>query len=298
MTRASRESTPRRGFTLVELLVVLGTILLLIALFVGVGRSVFDTSRNATAQSSIVALDTIMSRYISERGEQLPPVAWTPDDTVASPLLYPIIDGRNFSANDGSARLVSGRFSVLGDDDVLVRVTDPTIRGPRTINTAGMMFDIFRSESMVRESADSLPTELVKLYTPYDSGFATNTEAVPELPTPIDPWGRPYRFVHPAADGLIIDPSDPESPLTVTEAIGPAGSYLPGANWAFTDVRRNASPTNGNPAAIQDLGELADSDGGQTPNQRPYWYSAGPDGDPSTIDDNVYTLKPVLLTGN
>lgn len=286
-----------RGFSLVELLVVMATILLLIALFVGVGRSVFDTSRTVSAQASLTTLDTLLSRYISTNGETLPPPVWTPDDQAASPLLYPIIDGRNFSASDGSSRLVSGRFAALGEDGQLVRVTDPTVTGPRTINTGGMMFDIFRRDGTVSESTEGLPSGLIQLYTPYDISAAGSDDAVPELPTPIDPWGRPFRFVHPAADGLIFSGA-PGTPSAVADVFGQPGTYLAGASWAFNSVRRNAEPTNGAVATISNLDQLADSDGGQAPNQRPYWYSAGPDGDPSTVEDNVYTLKPVLPQRN
>lgn len=286
-----------RGFSLVELLVVMATILLLIALFVGVGRSVFDTSRKVSAQASLATLDTLLSRYISTNGETLPPAVWTPDDQASSPLLYPILDGRNFSANDGSARLVSGRFSVIGEDGQLVRVTDPTVTGPRTINSGGMMFDIFRRDGLVSESTEGLPSGLIQLYTPYDISAAGRDEAVPELPTPIDPWGRPFRFVHPAADGVAFGGS-PETPAGVTTVFGQPGTYLANANWAINSIRRNAEPTNGTVGTIGGLEDLADSDGGQAPNQRPYWYSAGPDGDPSTVDDNVYTLKPVLPQRN
>ena len=33
-------------------------------------------------------------------------------------------------------------------------------------------------------------------------------------------------------------------------------------------------------------GQTADSDGGVCPGGQPYFYSAGPDGDPSTVEDN------------
>jgi len=37
---------------------------------------------------------------------------------------------------------------------------------------------------------------------------------------------------------------------------------------------------------------VPDSDGGLTSGNRPYFYSAGPDGDPSTLEDNVYSNAP------
>jgi hypothetical protein len=38
----------------------------------------------------------------------------------------------------------------------------------------------------------------------------------------------------------------------------------------------------------------ANSDGGTSPDARPYFYSCGPDGDPSTTADNVYIVTPTF----
>jgi hypothetical protein len=54
------------------------------------------------------------------------------------------------------------------------------------------------------------------------------------------------------------------------------------------------SPATGYyPAEIRRDPAQKDADGGLTTN-RPYFYSAGPDGDPSTIEDNVYTVQPQI----
>lgn len=82
-----------------------------------------------------------------------------------------------------------------------------------------------------------------------------------------DAWGNPIRYVHPAFDGRI----DPQ--VTSASLIGPAPA---GRTYKPTDIHR----TN----TISDIGLC--------PNNRPYFYSCGPDGRPETLEDNVYLVKP------
>ena len=104
----------------------------------------------------------------------------------------------------------------------------------------------------------------------------------PALRTIVDAWQRPIRYVHPKFDGLFHPTGDPAGFMTLSDAavLGPPPQ---GRIYATDGVRRNNAAAGGEPA---------DSDGGLCVGNHPYFYSAGPDGDPSTIEDNVYSVKP------
>jgi prepilin-type N-terminal cleavage/methylation domain-containing protein len=96
------------------------------------------------------------------------------------------------------------------------------------------------------------------------------------LTTVLDGWGRPIRYVHPAFSGEIGTAS---AFATVTEFV-----QLPGMpsqyRFGINDIRRHR--------------DSRDADGGVPPASRPYFYSAGPDGDPATVDDNIYLTRPQI----
>ena len=60
----------------------------------------------------------------------------------------------------------------------------------------------------------------------------------------------------------------------------------------FGDAGLSGSEGGMNMGGISDFDLVPDSDGGITSGNRPYFYSAGPDGNPATLDDNVY-INPV-----
>ncbi len=85
----------------------------------------------------------------------------------------------------------------------------------------------------------------------------------------LDSWGRPIRAVHPDFQGRFGVTGEPSRQAMV----GPG---------PVTFIR-DSDPRTNLPAI---------SDGGVAPNQRPYFYSAGPDGDPGTREDNQYSQRP------
>lgn len=141
----------------------------------------------------------------------------------------------------------------------------------RPINSVGLFLAEAERVAGVSELLQSLDAKNYRLfaYSPAPLDPAPG-RTEPELATVIDAWGNPIRFVHPAFHGVRRSAER----LDATEFLGPApaGEYYP------REIRRN--PAN------------ADADGGLATNGRPYFYSAGPDGDPSTVEDNIYTVQP------
>lgn len=87
----------------------------------------------------------------------------------------------------------------------------------------------------------------------------------------LDVWGNPIRYVHPRFGGTFAEGSGQST--SVDDALGRS------VNLLYAQFSRD--PKN-----------KKDSDGGSPVARRPYFYSAGADGDPSTVDDNVYIIRP------
>lgn len=261
----------RHGFTLIELLVVIGLIALLIAIVTVVGARVVTSSKATLASDTIRTLDVVYAAYVADRDLR-------PDPGVADPrnpaYTLPIADARNMSAS-----------------------------GRTIINSIGLFIHQMEREGQpIQQTIAGLNPRLVTLYSA-DAGAPVvepNPDPPAELPqlrTILDPWGNPFRYVHPAFHGGLYDatfnaaerrgnyadPPDPNKPFDVRIVL----TEIPQSALPIRQIRRNS----GEPTPNEPTGTTApDSDGGYCPRNggQAYFYSAGPDGDPSTRSDNVY----------
>lgn len=280
--RPARGRTPSRGarsgFTLIELIVVMGIIVFLLGLAVVVGTRVIGSGKESSTANTIRVLDTLLVDVIETEGRLPDPWVQDPRDR---DLWLPIIDGRNMTGEE------------------------------RMINSGGLFLLQARRSGFASESIEGISPKLLVRYTPYTESAADDATVVPELVTPLDAWGNPIRFVHPRADGLLQsavgDPGDPPSrsaasPVMVDDANLFGTAPGTGKSWTFSSIRRNAFVEQGS-------GTLTDSDGGQCAGQQPYFYSTGADGkaggetsNSGTVledfnKDNVYTNKPAGVSG-
>lgn len=264
------------AFTLVELLIVIGIIMILVALTIGVGSSVAEAGRRRATTAALQVLDQTLDKYIDIQGEIPPALAEVPPN-----------------------KMPSGGFS--GDDAGYYPVVDGVSGADKTpINTVGLYLLEAQDVAGIQDILAGIDQKFVRTYRPMVSerGDAQSTETQPELLTVFDAWGNPLRMVHPRFDGVIL-----KSPRAVgEEGAGvkvnePANGFFvpaelppnPNRQFVIKSVRRNAlgeEDYRSNPDLV------GDSDGGICPGPRPYFYSAGPDGDPSTTEDNVYTTEP------
>ncbi len=237
-----------RGFTIIELLVVILIISVLIALGLAVGARVVGGAKTTQTRDLIKTLENVLSSYETTTDRTLPAFIDDPrrDPTATTlgsqPTFFPLADG------------------VAGGNNEF-------------INSVGLFLDEARSVAGVSTLLDGLDTKNYQdfAYTPAADLSSDAGAPEPLLPTVLDAWGQPIRLVHPRFHGVVRS----TTPFDDDDFLGPApdnGIYFPRV------FRRD--PASG------------DADGGLTTGGRPYFYSVGPDGDASTIEDNAYTSQP------
>ncbi|MAO24003.1 MAG: hypothetical protein CMJ35_15460 [Phycisphaerae bacterium] len=291
----TRRHMYHRAFTLLEILVVIAIIALLVAITTMVGTAVVDTGKKKATLGVLQSLDAALAAYMDEKGEKPPALveisysqlpSGFPDVSPDESLFFPAIDGR-------------GRESTSDD-----------------------LFEV-NSVALFIESAKIVPAtqDIVNSINPkYLQNYSPNEDYFPFLLTAFDAWGNPIRYVHPKFDGIIervrrgegdagepVNIINPNKPFFVRGALPPN----PGRAVRMNFVRRNrlidadfgdggldswgggsSNGSAGNPSSLSELDLLPDSDGGLTAGDRPYFYSAGPDGNPATLEDNIYISPP------
>lgn len=257
----------RRAYTLIELLVVIGIIGALIAIAVVVGHQVIGGGKAKATADVIKTLEQALAAYSSGKsGVSVPATTRFPgSDPNHAAELAPLADA-----------------AVLGQDN-------------REFynNSLGLFIAEARGVREADRVLQGIPQRFMRDYSP-------NPSQLPAIPTVVDAWGNPIRFVHPAFDGVIVDqPSATNpSPIARRKIEDVLDLPPPGKRHAFSEIRRAYSATS--PAEADLI-----SDGGTCVGDRPYFYSLGPDGkagfekrsDGSVVDynaDNVYVTRPNL----
>jgi prepilin-type N-terminal cleavage/methylation domain-containing protein len=280
MTHPSINPAPnereRHAFTLVEILVVIAIIAILVAITTMVGTAVVNTGKKQATQGILQTLDSALAAYIDAKGENPPALVPVPWSNLAEPIrtqytsdefvYYPAIDGR-------------GREGTTGDLN--------------EVNSVALFIESARAVPSTQDIINSINPRYVQ-------NFSADPKVQPFLLTAFDAWGNPIRYVHPKLDGVIQDsdrglgdngmfidiiPDD-----STDDSIYFIYGSLPDINLIqIQEVRRNFITAD----ELQNFPNIqTDSDGGLTAGNRPYFYSAGPDGNPATIEDNIY-LNPV-----
>jgi len=288
----SNSSTRPSAFTLIEILVVIAIIAVLVGITTAIGSSVINSGKKKATRAVIQSLDQALGAYIDQTGDIPPALVEVPFASLPSGVQtdMPTSNGVKLSAFYPA---IDGRANLDRTD-------------LRLVNSIGLFIQSASVVPAVQERITEINSKFVKNYSP--------DEAIqPLLLTVFDAWGNPIRYVHPKFDGIIErvrrrlgDAGDPVNIINPNKPF-----FVRGALPADTRrvrmwfVRRNrlikadfggSAPSQGgvNQQQISDFDLLPDSDGGLTIGNKPYFYSAGPDGDPSTIDDNIYTTTPQL----
>ncbi len=269
-----------RAFTIVELVLVIALIAALAAITIGVGASMADSGRKRATEGVIQVLDQALDEYITRTGSM--PTAMV---RIESSDLNAEVVGLVGAGNAAYYPAIDGRFNLIIPDSDPVRNYE--------VNSVGLFLNSIKSGVDVDGLMKLIDSKFVK-------NFDVPGDLQPGMLTVFDAWGNPIRYVHPKFDGII------ENGRRAAEDSGQFLDVININTGFFTaehlplnltqvpilEVRRNKilASDRVNVPEIE-----TDSDGGVCVGQRPYFYSAGPDGDPATIEDNVYTTKPQFV---
>ncbi len=287
-------NTQRTGFSLVELLVVISIIGILVAITTMVGSAVINNGKRQATLGVIQSLDQALTAYMDSKGSVPPALVEVP-----------------------YANLPSSIQSAMPGD---VSAFYPAIDGRARENTSDELNEV-NSVALFIQSASVVPAAQT-VFTEMDSKFIQNyspdEQVLPFLLTAFDAWGNPIRYVHPKFDGIIerdprtlanagepVNIVNPNKPFFVAGALPMDATtrvrmkFIRRNRLVQADYNQVAPQATGlNQQQLSEFSLLPDSDGGLTVGNKPYFYSAGPDGDPSTIEDNIYSNSPQHVDPN
>lgn len=251
------------AFSLIEMLIVLVIISVLLSILFAAGSRFLASSKVRATEAVLQTLDASLTEYISQTGS-IPPAFFDYVDP-AKPAGATASDHAWFPIADAT-------YEISGN--------------PFTIDTVAWYLRQIQNVPTARKAIVGLASDKLRLLDVDGPGMFPLGQ--PEMQTVLDGWGNPIRYVHPACHGEIYGafPApggasnafvDTDKVLTVPRVAGQPATAAP-YQMAIPQIRRSVAE--------------GDADGGRAVSNRPYFYSAGPDGDPSTIDDNVYITRP------
>jgi prepilin-type N-terminal cleavage/methylation domain-containing protein len=257
-------SRRRKGFTVIELLVVVGIIAVLAAIaVVGLGK-IFESQRQTQTRTVLSSLQSIFAEFDRETAlRRQPPHQW--DLSNAAPPPVPTDFWRDAStATVGMTGLQSTADLSEDNDDTMLATSRQHL--PEVKNTQLAMY-MFSQSGAVKKMLSAMPSSSLMAIVD-DAG--TNTPPYDEhaVGVPKDAWGNVIVFV--PASGL-------------------RGVYLAGSGTEYVVTSVKVYPATALP------------DGTLAPGARPFFASPGPDGllggpnpsDPSKTygDDNLYSFE-------
>lgn len=289
----------RAGLTLIEVLVVLVIIGILATLTVAVASRVSGAGKGHMTRDGLRILDQVLTSYVAEKQAIPSPVLRDPREPTRQ-MWIPVVDGRNMSAPT--------------DDQTIINSVGFFMYQAETEAGLGGTLKAIDSRMLALYDADSTDPDFINggnvdsrnQFAPPGPGGPSSVPDLknqPRIPTILDGWGQPIRYVHPTFGGLLTGsrldpvvptewrgPPEPPRPRAVEVSMNDFSELLPGSGsqWSFNQIRRSDVRTGPTDT------EGADADGGRPPSGRPYFYSAGPDGDPATHDDNIYITQPIF----
>lgn len=256
----------RRGFTLIEILVVIGIILVLVGLLVAGFRHLNRTAANKETTSELHVCKGLLQEYENHNGLQgveffvgTPPVKATDNGAPATPKLFPVYADAasgDTIAKDWESVALTDVSSGSNTDVGSKSPTGSARYAPAITNTLNVMYVLMRIPANQTTVQSIQAKRLMEPIPP-----ATSPNPITQGAVLLDGWGNPIIYVPRA--GLHVNIKD---------------------------------PTNGNlvPYVVRSTGTLPIT-GGQDPamtgSERPFWASAGQDGDFTAGEDNVYSFQ-------
>lgn len=246
----------RRAFTVLELVVVIGIILILMALALTVTSSVLAANDRRTVENTFRLLEQAIESWQAQMGREMtfgrrimPGGSGTPDYTGTAPTVAYDVYELNFPTVHAIC-IILDRLSVPGSEsaEILSRMPATSLR-----------FVPMNGATVV---GDPLPAAGAwapnPMTTACNPGTTTiNLALVKEI---VDPWGKRIATSYPGRAATRAELADPS---------------------VLTDPQDGTVRT------------LDEQSMGICRNKRPFFVSAGPDGDFNTTADNIYSYEPL-----
>ena len=201
----------KKGFTLVEIIVVTVVVAVILTMVIGVGKHVKDQAKIETAQSTLIVLTSALEQYYADEDKM-------PFETIDSTTLQPVALDESFDINDFQQRL-AGTISFA---------TTNTHTGTSYDNDwSGEALYYFlnkspNSRSILKTLNESYVSSLNAAGVPLTVTISFSSGATEQIimPRVIDPWGNAYRYRY----------EDGNTCCRITSA-GPDGNFeTPGDN--------------------------------------------------------------------
>jgi prepilin-type N-terminal cleavage/methylation domain-containing protein len=307
-----------KGFTLIEMLVVIAIIGILASIVVTVATRVTKGGQRSATMNILQRMDGLLTNYLTKTDGSLPAYVRTrqtqmntdparsndpAEDQVdsASEWLFPLVDGRF----DGRT------FPFVPEGAGAADQFDPKLDPPQP--SAALLLLAMSEIPELAESIASIDPKFIQRRDVWAWGWALDANRVPtggpvkrrlRIPVVVDGFGNPIRFVHPTfsggygryyypttvgAGGWAVDGSDPRHPVRPVRTWRPPAT--PPASPAAAGFSRSYRPFDLDSASSTLVG---DADEGIGPAGRAYFYSPGLDNDPGARRDNVYTSQPTF----
>jgi prepilin-type N-terminal cleavage/methylation domain-containing protein len=255
---ANRSRHRRRGITLIEVMVVISIILVLIGLFLAGAKHWTDSANRNATNLQMEKLNAWLSEMQGGSPNFLtnPANAWFMDTTIAP--LPPPLDASVYGNVTPDYESTTDTWIV---GSTTITLANPSSRARAIRDTAvGIMFRLGINGNIAKE-LQSLPAGQVISFNPTTNPPYSNpvTLTAPVITAPIPtPSATLTRFPPVLLDGW-------NNPIIFVPASGLQKVYVGGS---------------ATPVIIQ------------SPDNRPFWASAGPDGDFTRGDDNIYSFAP------
>jgi len=288
-THYSLAAKRRRAFTMIELLVVIGIIMILIGLFFAGAKLVTAQAKERDTKTMLETCKTMFENYRQATKLSRPPPAGPVASSPSSSL--------NVSTTNASGTITNTQFWSAGEEAAPGALssdpsayTNPSNLPEAVANTAYVMYAL---ESIPENKTiiTNLPaSKIINVY--IEIGPSGTVQVVPLI---CDSWQHPILFV--PGGGLGATPGGS------TNQIAPGVVWLDGANCGIITSSGiiNSSSTY---FSIYDAANYNPTQFPLVPTNQPFFVSAGPDGDVSNAhgnttstptsdmtDDNIYSFQ-------
>ena len=130
-----------RGFTLIELFVVIAIIVVLAALVVQIGSNSIAQSNIRRTEANIVAIGSAVEQYKLNHGRYPRPVGGSTDPIVQAKMLYQVVTGDGSDMIDGADPIASSNHMPATESELILEAAVPGGKRSNFVHTKLYLLD-------------------------------------------------------------------------------------------------------------------------------------------------------------